>query len=347
MLDGLVTTGRHREDGMQERMRRLVAVNEAGRAMSAILDLEQLLDRILSLAHEVFDFANCAVLLLDPEPNELFILRARGYDPEVVRTFRAAPGQGITGSVLVTGQPVLVEDVAADSRYIRGVVGAHSEIAAPLVVDELVIGVLDAETSTPRSFSREDLEFFTLFAHQAAVAIHNARLHYQVALHAKVLEQRIEQLGGLLGACNLLVDGTSTTEAVEAILHTVQDACSCESCTLLLGGSAEEMRVHSSVGPPLFDTVRCPVDRAVSLLGRALAEGDAVATASLHQDPEPYAGFPTHGALLAAPLLRAGRPCGLLVGYRAVGDPPSEMDLALFAGFAALLALAGDPPTAP
>lgn len=325
---------------MQERLRRLSLVNEAGRAMSAILDLDQLLERILSLADEVFDFANCAVLLLDPAANELFILEARGYEDEVVRSFRARPGQGITGAVLVEGRPIIVKDVTQDARYIPGVAGAHSEIAAPLVVDELIIGVLDAETSTPRSFSDEDLDFFTLFASQAATAIHNARLHYQVALHAKILEQRLEQLGTFLGACHMLGDGTPPGQVRASMLEAVRETSHADSCSLLLlrpdGRTLEELE---GLGPRLFRSSSFTVDCSTGCIGKTIERAEPQMQPSLAVEPEPYTGFPRLGCELAAPLLRNGSPIGVLVAHRALGDPPGEMDLALFHGYATLLAL--------
>jgi GAF domain-containing protein len=321
-------------------LRRLELVNEAGRTMSAILDIDQLLERILSLMDEVFHFADCAVLLLDPVANELFILKSRGYDPDVVRTFRAGPGQGITGTVLVQGKPISVEDVLTDPRYIRGVPGAHSEIAAPLIVDEMIIGVLDAETSVPRRMSQEDLDFFTLFATQAASAIHNARMHYQVALHARILEQRLEQMGGLLASCRMLTDGSNRSEVTHAILEALLEASASDSCSLLLlEDDGETLFEHLKLGPALFRHPAFKPDESAGALGSVLRHREAVAIPNLASEPEPYEGFPGHGTELVAPLLDMGKPTGAVVGHRSIGDAPSEMDLALFEGFTTLLAL--------
>jgi len=325
---------------MQESLRRLSLVNEAGRAMSAILDIDQLLERILSLADELFDFANCAILLLDPSANELFVLKARGYDPEVVRSFRARPGQGITGAVLVEGRPIVVEDVSRDSRYIRGVTDAHSEIAAPLIVDELTIGVLDAETSQPRKISAEDLDYFTLFASQAATAIHNARLHYQVALHAQILEQRLEQMGSFLASCQQLVLDTPREAACTAMLEAALETSHGDSCSLLLlQDDGRTLQEQQRIGPVLFSSPSFCADPAAGCISRALCLSEPLVQNNLAMEPEPYDGFPTHGCVLAAPLLSQGRPVGVLVVHRVLGDPPGEMDLALFQGFATLLAL--------
>lgn len=325
---------------MEQRIRRLHLLNEAGRAMSAILDPDQLLERILGLVDEVFQFANCAILLYDEAVDELFILKARGYDQDVVRSFRVRPGEGITGAVLASGKPLLVPDVLQDERYIRGVPGAHAEIAAPLVVDELVIGVLDAETTGPVNFGPDDVDLFSLFASQAATAIHNARLHYRVALHAKLLERRTEQLGALLGATRRLTDGSPTEGAVDQALGDAAEALECEACSLLLlEGEQGQLSLAAHVGTDLFTPEGAKAIEPLSPVREVMDSGEPQVVISLRRDPLAWDGFPDAGSVLVAPLQRAGKAVGVLLGYRCLADAPSEMDVALFSGFATVLSL--------
>jgi len=326
---------------MEQRIRRLHQLNEAGRAMSAILDPDQLLDRILELVDEVFQFANCAILLYDEAADELFILKARGYDREVVRTFRVRPGEGVTGAVLASGSPVFVPDVLKDERYIRGVAGAHAEIAVPLVVDELVIGVLDAETTGPGDFGPDDIDLFSLFASQAATAIHNARLHYRVALHAKLFERRTDQLGLLLAATQRLVDGSGATEAEDVGLAAAAEALECDAaCILLASGDDQRLRVAALTGGDLFGDTAPQELLPIGPVRDALESGEEQVVASLRRAPLEWPGFPGAGSLLLSPMRHRGRTVGVLLGYRGIADEPTEMDIALFSGFSALLALA-------
>ncbi len=324
---------------MEERMRRLRLLNEAGRAMSGILDLDSLLDRILALVEEVFDFANCAILIYDPGANEMFVLKSIGYDPDVVRNLRIAPGQGITGAVLDEGRPIFVADVVHDERYIRGVPGAHSEVAAPLVADDQIMGVLDAETSTPARFDEADLDLFSMFASQAATAIANARLHYRLSLHTKVLEERIEQIGGLLGGLRQLNRGTDASAITRDLLLGAADASHSECCSLLLrcpGGLQEKARV----GPGLFgaDGGELPLEE-LGVLAEVFSAGEPRSVPNLLHDPVPLPAFPRGGTAMVAPLVAGEEVLGLLVCHCALGDPPGELDLALFAGFAGLASL--------
>ncbi len=325
---------------MEERLRRLKALTRAGQAMGAILDLDTLLDRILSLVDEVFHFSQCAVLLLDDTANELFILKARGYDPAIVRSFRASPGYGITGAVLAGGEPIAVEDVTKDGRYVQGVPGARSEIAAPLVVDELIIGVLDAESATPMAFTEEDVEMFSIFASHAATAIHNARLHYRVALHSKVLERRMEQLGGILGSLALVTSGEEPNRALRLVLENAADAVDCDGCGVLwLDPGREHLTPGLETGGSVLPRSRVEVSMVSPLVRDTIRDAEPTAVEDLRSESPLFEHFPTEGSAMVAPIRRAGEVVGLLAGHRGLGDPPGELDLALFAGFAALLGL--------
>jgi GAF domain-containing protein len=133
----------------------------------------------LRLCVEAFDLSVCAVLLLDESRQSVQRRASVGYDPDAPMVL--AVGEGITGHVAATGVPLLVKDVTKDPRYVTGVSGSRSEMAVPLRVFGEVIGILDAESLEESAFDEEDLDLFTCFAAQAAVAIHNADLANKVA----------------------------------------------------------------------------------------------------------------------------------------------------------------------
>jgi putative methionine-R-sulfoxide reductase with GAF domain len=162
---------------LETRGRRLDALNKASRALNTLHDPAQVIDAILSGACEALALTRCALLLVDPENRGDLVLHAAvGYD-EAIGT-RVAAGAGVTGRAATEGKPILVADVTAFDSYIP-VPGrdAHgSEMAAPLVLFEEVIGVIDTDDPRAGAFDEGDLELFQSFASQAAVSIHNARL---------------------------------------------------------------------------------------------------------------------------------------------------------------------------
>ncbi|MCP4677124.1 MAG: GAF domain-containing protein [Deltaproteobacteria bacterium] len=159
---------------LDDRTRRLDLLNRVARSLTRRLSIDDLLGKLLRLCTEAFNLSVCAVLLLDNEKPALLRKASVGYDNDAPTVL--AIGQGITGHVAATGVPLLVSDVTQDPRYVSGVKGSRSEMAAPLRVFGEIIGVLDAESVEVGAFNEEDLDLFTCFAAQAAVAIHNADL---------------------------------------------------------------------------------------------------------------------------------------------------------------------------
>jgi sigma-B regulation protein RsbU (phosphoserine phosphatase) len=79
--------------------------------------------------------------------------------------------------------------VSKDTRYIRWVEDAKSELVIPMLIKDRCIGVFDLESPELDAFTKEHLELLTLLASQAAVAIDNARLYEEVRRN----EERIEK----------------------------------------------------------------------------------------------------------------------------------------------------------
>ena len=90
--------------------RLLQALIQIGYELSSTIDLEELLDRILAVARDVFHFENAIIRLLDEKGERLVAAAAYGYTQEAMQPIRV--GQGIMGRVARTRQPILVEDVS-------------------------------------------------------------------------------------------------------------------------------------------------------------------------------------------------------------------------------------------
>lgn len=155
------------------------------------LAARQLLDEILRVIQELFNYPHCAILLADDAGKKLYLEAARGYRTRNLKDFSIAIGQqGVTGWVAARRRALYVPDVRKDPRYIEGIAGGHSEIAVPLLIDKKLIGVLDVESKKPNAFTQNDLKILALFATQSAVAIQNARL-YQESKRAKDYLQKL------------------------------------------------------------------------------------------------------------------------------------------------------------
>jgi PAS domain S-box-containing protein len=102
--------------------------------------------------------------------------------------------QGITGWVARSGEPLLVNDLSQESRY-YGLPEAgemRSELAVPLKTKQRVIGVLHVQSDRLNAFDESDLAVLQSLAHQAAIAIENARLFAEVRRQQQFSESLVE-----------------------------------------------------------------------------------------------------------------------------------------------------------
>jgi len=136
-----------------------------------------LLQAIVDTARAIFGAAAASVFLHDEERGDLVFeaVSGAGSDELVGRRFPA--GTGIAGSVLATGQPLVVEQVEQDPRFAREAAEATGYVpraimAVPLVAGGRPLGVLSVLDRRDRSRSAlEEIELLGLFAEQAAIAL--------------------------------------------------------------------------------------------------------------------------------------------------------------------------------
>lgn len=155
----------------------LETLAEIGREMSAILDLDELLTRLAHLVKRIINYQTFGIALLDEDTNELHMKIAIRYgeDPRALAPVKL--GEGIVGHAALHREPIVVDDVTKDPRYIDAVKDTRSEMAVPLMLKDRCIGVFDLESSELGAFNKKHVELLTLLASQAAVAIENARLY--------------------------------------------------------------------------------------------------------------------------------------------------------------------------
>ena len=141
-------------------------------------DLESVLARI---AVSLDELIGCdAVVIWENQGDELVPLHAYGRDAELMRTVRAAHGEGITGLAASTRQPVRANDAHLDPRSIQipgTPVEPESIDAMPLVARDELIGALSVyRCGEGNPFAPEDFELAEEFAALAAVVLDNVRV---------------------------------------------------------------------------------------------------------------------------------------------------------------------------
>jgi GAF domain-containing protein len=142
----------------------------------------QLLQSIVEVARAIFGAAASSIFLLDRDAGNL-IFEAVAGQGEGFLVGQAFPASaGIAGWVLTSGEPIVVDDLTASTRFARDIAESTGYVprtlmAAPLMHDGDSLGVievLDHQTDARRALG--DLELLGLFASQAAIALAVIRL---------------------------------------------------------------------------------------------------------------------------------------------------------------------------
>jgi len=172
----------------QRRAEQFQVISEVGRRMTSLLAADELLWEIARLIRETLGYYLVGIGLI--EGDELVFKAGAGaiwetpqFQPPRLKVGREGPvprePEGITGWVAHSGEPLLVPDLSRESRY-YGLPEAsemQSELAVPLKTKERVIGVLHVQSEHLNAFDDSDLAVLQALAHQAAIAIENARLY--------------------------------------------------------------------------------------------------------------------------------------------------------------------------
>ncbi len=164
----------------QDNVRQMHALLHAAQMINSSLDLQTVLDSILIGMRDVMPYYWAAVLLPDSAKKHLDIVGSIGpLGEERWRDIHVPYGQGVTGVVFQTGEPLAVHNICRFPGYYAhpGLPAVRSAMAVPLKRGAAIIGVLDVEREETGAFSLDDLQLLTLFASQAAIAIENAGLY--------------------------------------------------------------------------------------------------------------------------------------------------------------------------
>jgi GAF domain-containing protein len=175
----------------------LTALGEVGRALSSTLDVDVVLDTIVTRANDRIGADGCTIFEYD-EAAEQFHLRAtRNLEPRLVELARGTPlrkgDQGILGRLPSERQPVQVPDITVGS-YSSPIsaalieAGYRAVMAVPLIREDHLIGALTMNRKTPGAFPSETIELLQTFATQSALAIQNARLFREIEEKSRQLE---------------------------------------------------------------------------------------------------------------------------------------------------------------
>jgi diguanylate cyclase (GGDEF)-like protein len=217
---------------------RLATLYKVTNAISAILNLPKLLDKILDIIFEVLRADRAFIMLMDDEQQKL--------RPTASRLKSGLPDEGglnisktIIKEVFNAREAVLSMDAMDDERFMAQSIVDHqirSVMCAPLVSKDKFLGIIQVDSlSTSRAFTADDLDLLTAIAMQSSTAIENS----------KAYKRRQEYSRSLVFLSKATQKLSSYLERDRIIRELVKCACSILGCTkssVILCGDGEEER---------------------------------------------------------------------------------------------------------
>jgi signal transduction histidine kinase len=183
---------------LNQKIKQLMAVQDTGKAILSVLDLEQLLTVIMNILYNVCRINRALIMLINEEKRCLEYKHSVGFDgdvPEAVRNYKVPLDRvsNILGRVANTGKAEYIPDVNESSLRKENPILTYgkptSVYVIPLITRSKVIGVIATDAVTEDGIPEETRETLNVFGPQIAIALENARLYRRLKEQMEALKR--------------------------------------------------------------------------------------------------------------------------------------------------------------
>lgn len=219
---------------VQIRADQLTTVGKVSRAITSILDLDQLLQKIVNLIHERFNFPFVHLYTIDSIGNKITFKAGSGertllYEESNI-SFDMDSETGIIPWVVQHGETKRINNVEEEALFEKPPVSggpSGSEMSIPLFFGGEILGVLDVQSQQKNAFWQEDQQLLETLGDNIAISIRNARLYHSEKWRRQVAES-LRDIAGLLS------DNTALDDVLDAILKQLYKNLPCDVACIWL-----------------------------------------------------------------------------------------------------------------
>lgn len=302
----------------EARARELTILHEVSHTITSTLDLNDVLNLIMSKVVELLDVEAGSLLMMDEEGKNLVFQVVLGPVKEQIERTQLPIGAGIAGTAAREGQPYIVNNARSDPRWYSSFdkdtrFATQSILAVPLSVKGEVIGVIEAiNKRNGRPFTEAELTLLTAFASQAAIAIENARLFTQTD---QELAERVTELSTLQEIDRQL----NATLDFERVMHLGLDwamrttnAVAGSIATMTVEGDGLRLVAMKGYDPEWAVYQDRPVSLDRGIVGRVVRTREVALVADVSQDPDYVEAARGMRSQLTAPIVREDQVLGVI-----------------------------------
>lgn len=239
----------------------LTHLTEVVKTFNSSLELDKVLEKVLSLTSKTMEAEASSLLLIDEPANRLFFKTSTGSKAKDLGQFSLKIGEGIAGFVASSREPLLVNDVNKDPRFQKEIsetidFPTKSILCVPLIIQDRIIGVIEV-INKKGGFTESDSQLLLTITQQAALAVENARLHEALGKENRELKKSLKLLPTFIGDKN---------QNTKKLLELIEKVSPADSTLLITGetGAGKELvarMVHENSkrkGHP-FTCVTCAI----------------------------------------------------------------------------------------
>ncbi len=327
------------------RAEQLSTINRASYEIGLSLDAEEIYTAIHRAAIELMRAESFVISLVDEENGDIegvYLLDPTGRSPNQ----RLSPGQGISGQVIASGEPLLISDVEEVESFSGKTYGdgqPRSIVAVPLMMAGKIIGMLSAQSYEPNVYSEDEQQILSTLANQAAVAIQNGRLFAETRRLAEELEQRVVERTAELAReqrnietlLRILTEASSTLDLDRALNRTLEllnNAIGAEQGSIMMvdpdDNSIQFRAGYGYLTPNMTEPRPTPLKIGEGLAGWVIKHREPVRVDDIRKDNrwvKISLGTSSHRSVIAVPLIVGEDVIGaILVFHRKIGYFTSE-----------------------
>ena len=283
--------------------------------MNSTLDPDQVLEMILDHSLKFSNVESGSLMLVNSRESVLDIVTYRGHNPEIKKEIRLKIGQGITGIVASSGRGMIVNDVSKDPNYISIKKEIQSELAVPLIVEDMVIGVVSLDSNKINAFTEEHLKIVGILANQAALIFKNLQTFRRLEQKNKIQQVLIE-------ISKIVTSSLDLDEIFQSIMVTIERSLKLEKGSLVLyDDPTETLRLVAAVGLSADEIDKGIYQLGEGVIGKVYETGEPVLIRSVANDPlflnrvgylNHFKNDPNNVSLLSAPVKREQAVIGVL-----------------------------------
>ena len=179
---------------LRRRLDVLETLQQIGQSVSASLDLDEVLTKVVEAAVSMTGAEEGSLLIVDEESGDLYMRAARNFQDDFVHTFRLPIDDTLAGEVVRTGRAVVLDEDTP--QKIKTAYLVRALMYVPLKTHGRVVGVLGVDNRTrSQPFHEQHLTVMAALADYAAIAIENARLFHEIDVERQKLASILTGIG--------------------------------------------------------------------------------------------------------------------------------------------------------